>query len=131
VYRLVAYHHDDWILGNRLQSDSISLLQGLKREISKNEMSSQVEGGDLPVGSPNHARQTWSHEDESADLLVNLDEESPEFQSGIREGIVEGNSNNPWFKFPEEMEEIPDFQRKIRYLLRETDSTRDLSLIKV
>ena len=89
VYRLVAYHHDDWILGNRINSDSIALLQGLKREVAKGNAGSgfQSQGSNGMNGSsPNHAAVTWVDDTES-NLLVDIDSQTINLQSEIAEVV--------------------------------------------
>jgi len=84
VYRLVAYHHDDWILGNRMNSESISLLHGLKKEIAMSKC--DVHQDDVNTGSPNHAAMTWT-DDNDSELLLDIEHESSNLQSSIASAI--------------------------------------------
>lgn len=121
VYRLVAYHHDDWILGNRMNSDSITLLHGLKKEIARSSLRTQSNSSD-PLASPNHAAVTWSRDDTEAELLISIESETAEFQEAITQAMQArgGGGTDPWYeclkdagaksKFPKEFEEISGFQ---------------------
>merc|ERR1712078_821733 len=106
---------DDWILGNRMNSDSITLLHGLKREIARSTVRKQDSPSD-PLTSPNHAAVTWSYEDDEVDLLVNIDTETSDFEEAIRNALADDRSGvNPWFELQrrhkifskEDLEEIP------------------------
>ena len=108
VYRLVAYHHDDWILGNRMNSDSYGFLHGLKREIAKNAGSNADRMASPTPLSPNHA-VTWrtGDDDTEAELLIDVVSASIDFESALREALVGATPEDPWDKF----EQFPSFLR--------------------
>merc|ERR1711977_501046 len=111
VYRLVAYHHDDWILGNRVNSDSYGLLHGLKKEIARSG-SAGGNAGSLasPTMSPNHAITTWStsNDDTEDDLLIDVVSSSSDFESALRETLTKSVVEDPWVGF----EDLPGFLKE-------------------
>ena len=97
VYRLVAYHHDDWILGNRMNSDSYGLLHGLKREIAKAASNVGRMASPTPL-SPNHA-VTWSREDDmETELLIDVVRATSDFEVALRDSLkqVMALHEDPW-----------------------------------
>ena len=104
----MAYHHDDWILGNRMNSDSYGLLHGLKREIAKNAGSNADRMASPTPLSPNHA-VTWrtGDDDTEAELLIDVVSASIDFESALREALVGATPEDPWDKF----EQFPSFLR--------------------
>ncbi|QDZ21725.1 myosin [Chloropicon primus] len=110
VYRLVAYHHDDWILGNRMNSDSYGLLHGLKREIARSAGSDQGRLTSPELLSPNHA-VTWKTGDfdNEAELLIDVVTASADFETALKEAVTKRGLEDPWASFSE----FPGFLKDI------------------